>query len=43
LRLDHKRGINKEEFKTFVQSGKIRNLDWMFDDEQINTGLEAFV
>jgi hypothetical protein len=42
LRLDHKRGINKEEFKTFVQSGKIKNLDWMFDDEQINMGLEAF-
>ena len=44
LRLDHKRGINKEEFKTFVQSGKIRNLDWMFDDEEeLNMGLEAFL
>lgn len=43
LRLDRKRGIDKEEFKTFVQTGRIRNLDWMFDDEEVNIGLEAFI
>jgi hypothetical protein len=43
LRLDRKRCIDKEEFKTFVQTGRIKNLDWMFDDEEVNIGLEAFI
>ena len=33
LRLDSKRGIDKEKFTYFYNSGKIENLDWMFDDE----------
>jgi hypothetical protein len=36
-------GINKEKFKTFVNSGNIERMDWMFNDEQeISIGLEAF-
>lgn len=43
LRLDTKMGINKEKFKTFVNSGNIERMDWMFNDEQqISIGLEAF-
>jgi hypothetical protein len=43
LRLDNKMGINKEKFKTFVNSGNIERMDWMFNDEQqISIGLEAF-
>ena len=34
--------INKEKFSSFVNSGKIERLDWMFEDEIINLGLEAF-
>jgi len=43
LRLDHKRGIGKEKLPAFINSGKIENLDWMFDDEQrVLIGLERF-
>ena len=43
LRLDHQRGIDKEKFPNFIRSGRIENLDWMFDDEQPQLlGLEAF-
>jgi hypothetical protein len=43
LRLDNKRGIDKERFSSFLRTGQIENLEWMFDDEQpILTGLEAF-
>jgi hypothetical protein len=34
IRLDFNKGINKEKFTYFINSGKIENLDWMFDDEQ---------
>lgn len=44
LRLDHKRGIDKEKFTYFINSGKIENLEWMFDDEnRPMVGLEAFI
>jgi len=43
LRLDHKRGINKEKFPNFIRSGRIENLDWLFDDEEPqHIGLEMF-
>lgn len=43
LRLDHKRGINKEKFSTFVRTGQMEKLEWMFNDEQpLSMGLEAF-
>lgn len=44
LRLDHKRGINKEKFLGFLLTGKLENLEWMFDDETpALTGLEQFI
>ncbi len=44
LRLDHKRGVDKEKFPSFINSGKIENLNWMFHDEKsILIGLENFV
>lgn len=43
LRLDHKRGIDKEKYSTFVRTGQMENLEWMFDDVQpLAMGLEAF-
>lgn len=43
LRLDHKRGIDKEKFSSFINSGRIENLEWMFDDEEpMLIGLENF-
>jgi hypothetical protein len=43
LRLDHKRGIDKERFPSFLNTGKIENLDWMFNDEEpMLIGLENF-
>jgi hypothetical protein len=43
LRLDHRHGINKERFSAFLNSGKLENLDWMFNDEEpILNGLEMF-
>ena len=43
-RLDHKRGINKEKFSSFLNTGKLQNLEWMFEDEKpIFNGLENFV
>ena len=42
-RLDHKNGINKENFTYFINSGKIENMDWMFNDEvKPLIGLEMF-
>ena len=42
-RLDNKKGIDKEKFSSFVNSGKLENLDWMFSDEKpVLVGLEAF-
>ena len=44
IRLDDKRGINKERYSTFVNTGMIENLEWMFDDEQpVYIGLENFL
>ena len=44
LRLDHKRGIDKEKFSYFIKTGKLDNLEWMFDDEQRQPiGLEEFL
>lgn len=44
LRLDHKHGIDKEKFKYFINTGKLDNLEWMFDDEQRQLiGLEEFL
>ena len=43
LRLDHRRGIDKERFSSFLNTGKLENLEWMFDDEEITlNGLEMF-
>ena len=43
LRLDHKRGIDKERFSSFLNTGNLENLEWMFNDEKpILNGLEMF-
>jgi hypothetical protein len=43
LRLDQDRGIDKDRFSSFLNSGKLENLEWMFDDEEpILIGLENF-
>jgi hypothetical protein len=43
LRLDHKRGIDKERFSSFLRTGKLENLEWMFNDEEpLLEGLEQF-
>ena len=42
-RLDTKRGIDKEKYPMFLRSGKLENLEWMFDDEKpVQVGLEMF-
>ena len=44
MRLDNRHGIDKEKFTYFYNSGKIENLEWMFDDEQPSLiGLENFL
>jgi len=44
IRLDHKRGIDKERFSSFINTGKLENLEWMFDDvEAPLIGLENFI
>ena len=43
LRLDDKRGIDKERFSSFLRTGKLENLEWMFEDEEpLLEGLEMF-
>lgn len=43
LRLDQDRGIDKDRFSSFLNSGKLENLEWMFDDEEpVLIGLESF-
>ena len=43
LRLDHKRGIDKDRFASFLKSGKMEGLEWMFNDEEKPLiGLEMF-
>jgi hypothetical protein len=42
-KLDSKSGINKEKFTGFLRSGKMENLEWMFNDEPtVQVGLEEF-
>ena len=44
LRLDTKRGIDKDKFASFLRSGKLQNLEWMFEDEKpTQVGLEMFL
>lgn len=43
-RLDHKQGIDKEKFSSFVRTGKLDKLHWIFqDDKPVQVGLEAFL
>jgi hypothetical protein len=43
LRLDHRNGIDKEKFTSFLNTGKMQNMGWMFEDEEpILNGLEMF-
>lgn len=43
LRLDQDRGIDKDRFSSFLNTGKLENLEWMFEDEEpVLTGLEMF-
>ncbi len=43
LRLDNDRGIDKDRYSSFLNTGKLENLEWMFDDEEpVLTGLELF-
>ena len=43
-RLDHKRGIDKDRFASFLKTGKLDGLEWMFDDEvKPLVGLEMFI
>jgi hypothetical protein len=42
-RLDHKRGVDKELYSHFINTGDILKLDWMYDDvSNGNVGLENF-
>ena len=44
LRLTGRNKINKEKMTYFLNSGKIENLEWMFEDEETPMiGLEAFL
>lgn len=43
-RLDYKQGIDKEKFSSFVRTGKLDKLHWIFqDDKPVQVGLEAFL
>jgi len=43
LRLDQDRGIDKDRFSSFLNTGKLENLEWMFEDEEpVLVGLERF-
>jgi hypothetical protein len=43
FRLDNRRGIDKERFPNFIRTGRLENLEWLFDDEEpILNGLEIF-
>jgi hypothetical protein len=42
-RMNSKNGINKENFTYFLNTGKMSNLEWMFNDEEVPViGLEMF-
>lgn len=42
-RLDYKLGIDKEKFASFLSTGSLERLEWMFEDEtKPLTGLELF-
>jgi hypothetical protein len=44
LRLDHRRGIDKDRFSSFMNTGKMENFEWMFNDERpLLIGLENFI
>jgi hypothetical protein len=44
LRLDSRTGIDKERFTSFMNTGRLENLEWMFNDEKpLLIGLENFV
>ncbi|CAB5221286.1 hypothetical protein UFOVP240_125 [uncultured Caudovirales phage] len=44
LRLNHRRGIDKDRFSSFMNTGRLENLEWMFIDEKpLLIGLENFV
>lgn len=44
LRLDHRRGIDKEKYSLFMNTGRMENLEWMFNDESpLLIGLENFI
>jgi hypothetical protein len=44
LRLDNKRGIDKERYSSFLRTGKMDKLEWMFSDERaVQVGLDAFL
>ena len=42
-RLDTKFGVDKHKFKDFLETGKLNNLEWMFDDDiKHGIGIENF-
>ena len=42
-RMDHKNGVDKEQFTKFIRTGNLERLEWMFDDEKpVLVGLEMF-
>jgi len=44
LRLDHRKGIDKDRFSSFMNTGKMENFEWMFNDESpLLIGLENFI
>jgi hypothetical protein len=43
-RLTSKRGINKGKFGSFLETGQLDRLEWMFDDvKEVKIGLEEFM
>lgn len=43
-RLSRRNVINKEKFSSFIRTGKLSNLEWMFNDEnKVLDGLERFM
>jgi hypothetical protein len=40
-RLAPRRKINKEKFTYFIRTGRIENIEWMFEEELNPVGLEA--
>lgn len=42
-RLNKKCKVQKERFGEFIHTGKLRNIEWMFPDEDTKIGLERFL